>query len=93
MQYSPPFEVEGGAGKAEEQGKKVIVEEADVVGGEDKAEGQERKVTVEEADVKQVVVEKESASDAFTEYEDVQSDDMVCLDIDTQAQEGGSAKC
>ena len=93
MQYSLPFEVEGGDGKAEEQGKEVIVEEADVVGGEDKAEGQKREVTVEEADVERVVVEKESASDAFAEHGDVRSDDVVCLDIDTQAQEGGSAKC
>ena len=58
---------------------------------EGKAEEQEeqKEVIVEEADVEQEV-EKESASDAFVEHEDVQSDDVACLDIDVQAQEGGS---
>ena len=58
---------------------------------EGKAEEQEeqKEVIVEEADV-EWEVEKESASDAFVEHEDVQSDDMACLDIDVQAQERGS---
>ena len=47
---------------------------------------------MEEADVEWEVVEKESASNVFVEHEDVQSNDMVCLDIDIQALEGGSAK-
>ena len=83
-----------GEDKAEEQEKEVIVEEADVVVDEDKAEEQEQeKKVIVEADVEWVVVEKESASDAFAEHGDVQSDDVVSLDIDIQAQEGGSAKC
>ena len=58
---------------------------------EGKAEEQEeqKEIIVEEADV-EWEVEKESASDAFVEHEDVQSDDVACLDIDVQAQEGGS---
>ena len=44
---------------------------------------------MEEADVGWEV-EKESASNTFVEHEDVQSDDVACLDIDVQAQEGGS---
>ena len=92
MQHSPLFEVVGAEDKAKEQGKEVVVEVADVVGSEDKAEEQGKEVIVEEADVERVVVEKESASDAFAEHGDVQSDDVVCLDIDIQAQEGGSAK-
>ena len=63
----------------------------EVVEDEGKAEEQEeqKEVIVEEADV-EWEVEKESASDAFVEHEDVQSDDMACLDIDVQAQECGS---
>ena len=63
----------------------------EVVEDEGKAEEQEeqKEVIVEEADV-EWEVEKESASDAFVEHEDVQSDDVACLDIDVQAQEGGS---
>ena len=50
---------------------------------EGKAEEQEeqKEVIVEEADVEQKV-EKESASNAFIEHEDVQSDNVACLDID-----------
>ena len=63
----------------------------EVVEDEGKAEEQEaqKEVIVEEADV-EWEVEKESASDAFVEHEDVQSDDVACLDIDVQAQEDGS---
>ena len=55
----------GAEDKAEEQGKEVVVEVADVVGSEDKAEEQGKEVIVEEADIERVVVEKESTSDAF----------------------------
>ena len=60
------------------------------MGDECKAKEQGKEVTVEEVDV-EWEVEKESASDAFAEHEDVQFDDVACLDIDVQAQEGGSA--
>ena len=55
----------------------------EIVEDEGKAEEQEeqKEVIVEEADVEQKV-EKESASNAFIEHEDVQSDNVACLDID-----------
>ena len=61
------------------------------MGGEEKAreQGEGKEVIVEEADV-EWEVEKESISDAFVEHEDVQSDDVACLDTDVPAQEGGS---
>ena len=60
----------------------------EVVEDEGKAEEQEeqKEVIVEEADV-EWEVEKKSTSDIFIEHEDVQSDDVACLDIDVQAQE------
>ena len=63
----------------------------EVVGDEGKAEEQEeqKEVIVEEADV-EWEVEKESVSNAFVEHEDVQSDDVACLNIDVQAQESDS---
>ena len=61
------------------------------MGNEGKAEEQEeqKEVIVEEADV-EWEVEKESVSNTFVEHEDVQSDDVACLNIDVQAQEGDS---
>ena len=61
------------------------------MGGEEKAreQGEGKEVIVEEADV-EWEVEKESTSNTFVEHEDVQSDDVACLDTDVLAQEGGS---
>ena len=55
----------------------------EIVEDEGKAEEQEeqKEVIVEETDVEQKV-EKESASNAFIEHEDVHSDNLACLDID-----------
>ncbi|KAI9462961.1 hypothetical protein HD554DRAFT_2267770 [Boletus coccyginus] len=90
LMYSPLFEVVEAEVKndrqalaeeqAEEQVQKVVVEE--------QAGEQKKKVMVEEAGV-EWEVEMESASDAFAEHEDVQCDDVECLDIDLLKQQRG----